>query len=92
MSRIQAAITSRLGSLFGGGRCAFAILLFETGRVVIAQTLSDSFQPNSIRQAIALDAANPDPHFELAKILLLTGDPSQQVMAENEFRAAFNES
>jgi tetratricopeptide (TPR) repeat protein len=64
------------------------ILLFETGRVVIAQTLSDSFKPNLIRQAIALDPANPDPHFGLAKILLLTGDPSQQVTAEKEFRAA----
>ncbi len=65
-----------------------AVLFFETGRVVIAQTLSDSFQPSSIQQAISLDAANPDPHFELAKILLLTGDPAQQVTAEKEFRTA----
>ena len=65
-----------------------AALLLETGRIVIAQTLSDSFQPSSIKRAIAWDAANPDPHFELAKILLLTGDPSQQVTAENEFREA----
>ena len=65
-----------------------AVLLLETGRVVIAQTLSDSFRPNSIREASTLDPANPEPHFELAKILLLTGDPSQQLTAEKEFRAA----
>ena len=55
---------------------------------MIAQTLSDSFRPSSIQAASRVDAANPDPHFELAKIFLLTGDPSQQLTAEKEFRAA----
>lgn len=64
------------------------ILTLQTARIVLAQNLSDSFNPHSIRQAMTIDPANPDPHFELGKILLLTGDPAQQVTAEHEFRAA----
>jgi tetratricopeptide (TPR) repeat protein len=64
------------------------VLVFETGRVVLAQTLGDSFNAQSIRHAIALDPANPDPRFELGKILLLTGDPEQQLAAEEQFRTA----
>ncbi len=64
------------------------LLILETGRVVLAQTLSDSFNVQSIRHAMAIDPANPDPHFELGKILLLTGDPAQQVVAEEQFRTA----
>lgn len=64
------------------------LLILETGRVVLAQTLGDSFNVQSIRHAMAIDPANPDPHFELGKILLLTGDPAQQVVAEEQFRTA----
>ena len=64
------------------------VLTFETGRIVLAQTLGDSFNPQSIKRAIALDPANPDPHFELGKIVLLTGNPEQQVAAEEQFRTA----
>ena len=63
-------------------------LIFQTARIVLAQDLSDTFNPQSLRRAIAMDPANPDPHFGLGKILLLTGDPAQQVTAEQEFRTA----
>lgn len=64
------------------------LLVFETGRIVIAENLGESVDPAKIRQAITLDSVNPELHFQLGKILLLTGDSNAQVVAEQEFRNA----
>jgi tetratricopeptide (TPR) repeat protein len=63
-------------------------LVFHTVRVVIAANLENSLDLPTIQRAIALDPRNPDLHIALGRLLLLTGDPSTQLAAEQEFQTA----
>ena len=73
--------------LFALAMLAFS-LIWETTRIVLAQSWGSSVNPEMLRRAIALDPANPELHFSLGKILLLNAGPDPQEMAEEEFRKA----
>lgn len=65
-----------------------SFLIWETTRIVLAQSWGSSINPEMLRRAIALDPANQELHYILGKILLLNAELDPQEMAEEEFRKA----